>query len=65
MTPENSEKLGLIADRVANLSAALQMPLPDRMHVNQMRASLLEIQAELRAIVVAETGENPWEGEPQ
>ena len=58
---EKYENLGLAIDRVDNLAHALQMPLPDKMHVEQLRSTLPEVVAELKAGFVEATGENPWE----
>ncbi len=57
----DNEKLGQAIDRVENLAFALNMPLPDGMHVQVLRNSLPEIVAELKAGFVEATGENPWE----
>lgn len=54
------ELLGRAIDRVDNLVGALQLPLPDKMHVQQLRVLLPEIVEELKAGFTAVTGENPW-----
>jgi hypothetical protein len=61
MTAERAEQVGLIADRCDNLVHATLLPLPPKMHLEQLVASLKEIRDELRDIVIAETGDNPWE----
>lgn len=54
------EELGLIADRVDSLAHGLVLPFPPQIHVDQLKRILPEIRDALRAIVVRETGENPW-----
>ncbi len=58
---EEFEKLGVLIDELDNLSHALQMPIPDKMHVETMRESLPEKVEELKKVYVEITGENPWE----
>lgn len=55
------EMLGRAIDRVDNLTYALQLPVPDKMHVEQLRTILPEVVAELKSGFVALTGRNPWE----
>lgn len=57
----DNEKLGQAIDRVENLMTALQMPLPDGMHVQVLRSTLPEIVQELKEGFVEAAGENPWE----
>ena len=57
----DNEKLGQAIDRVDNLAAGLEIPLPASMHVEQLKILLPEIVAELKAGFVEATGENPWE----
>jgi|FreactcultuFSWF8_1027224.scaffolds.fasta_scaffold02805_2 hypothetical protein len=60
-----SEKFGEVIDKLDNLAHALQLPLKDSMHVNQLRRELPEVVKELKAAYVFEFVENPWEGEPE
>lgn len=57
----NTEPLGQAIDRVDNLSHALNLPLPDKMHIEQIRKLLPEIVEELKNGFIEATGENPWE----
>ena len=54
------EKLGQLIDRIENLSFALNMPIPDNIHVQSFREALPEIVQELKESFVEITGENPW-----
>jgi hypothetical protein len=58
------EEVASLADRVDNLRAASFLPLPPAMHMEQLRGGLREIRNELRAIVRRETGDDPWDGQP-
>jgi hypothetical protein len=55
------DDIGRVADTLDNLIAALQMPLPDRMHIVALRAALPDASAALKAAYVAAFGENPWQ----
>lgn len=57
----DTEKLGLAIDRLENMAAALTLPLPAEMHVDQFRKTLPEIIKELKEGFIEATGENPWE----
>lgn len=59
-THENMESLGMAADTLDNLYHALLLPMPPAMHVAQLKAALPEVIKKLRAVYVAETGDNPW-----
>ncbi|WP_140221232.1 hypothetical protein [Pseudomonas oryzihabitans] len=54
------EQLGDQIERLLNLAAALEMPLPDHLHVDQLRKSLPEITADLRKVYADLAGEDPW-----
>lgn len=47
-------------ERLLNLGAVLEMPLPDHMHVEQLRKSLPQITADLRKVYADLAGEDPW-----
>lgn len=47
-------------DRLDNFIGALQLPIPDRMHVDQLRKALPEISAALKQAYEDLSGENPW-----
>ncbi len=49
-----------LIDRLDNLANALKMPLPDSMHVEQLRDALPEIVEQLKASFVNLSGVNPW-----
>lgn len=58
------EEIAEQIDKLENLAAALQMPMPDRIHVQAFRAALPEIITELKAGYLAAGGENHWEFHP-
>ena len=60
----DSSALGEAIDRLANVSGALNLAMPDSFHVRQMKTILPKVVKELKAGFVAATGHNPWEGEP-
>lgn len=60
MNEENANKLGNAIDRLENFIGALQLQLPDKMHVDQLKNSLPELAAELKEVSIAETGVNEW-----
>lgn len=62
---EQLERLGLLVDRLDNLRAGLNLPMPPQFHVSQMKGILEEVSADLKTIVVDLAGSNPWEGDPQ
>lgn len=51
-------------DRLENMAAGLDLPLPDRIHVQALRESLPEVIAELKAGYLAAGGDNHWDYEP-
>lgn len=54
------EKLGRIIDGIDNLAHALQLPLPDNMHIECLRSSLPEKVEELKKVFIEISGNNPW-----
>lgn len=60
MSAENIERVAEVAETLDNLLGALQLPMPPAFHVEQMKAQLPDLREKLRAVYVAETGENPW-----
>lgn len=61
MNEEQKETLGDIADRVNNLTGALEIPMPAEFQVTQLKSILPEVVQELRDLYKDVTGENPWE----
>ncbi len=61
MNNENAEDLGQLIDSVENYAAALNLPLPPQMHIDQLKEALPDFAKRLKAIYVSETGENHWE----
>ncbi|HCZ8394890.1 hypothetical protein CMT42_14785 [Elizabethkingia anophelis] len=61
MNEEQKETLGGIADKVNNLTGALEIPMPADFHVTQLKSILPEVVQELRDLYKDVTGENPWE----
>lgn len=51
-------------DRLDNLAAALDLPMPATVHVSALRESLPELIAELKANFIAAGGDNYWEFHP-
>lgn len=60
MNQDNAFSVGEIADDINTLIGALAVPLPNATHVDAIRAALPSFRARLRAIFVAEVGDNPW-----
>jgi hypothetical protein len=56
-----TENLGLAIDRIDNIANGLKLPLPDAMHLQQLKILLPEIVQELKLGFIEATGENPWE----
>lgn len=61
MNEEQKETLGDIADRVNNLTGALEIPMSAEFQVTQLKSILPEVVQELRDLYKDVTGENPWE----
>ncbi len=55
------EQLGVLIDEIDNLAHALNLPIPDNIHVEALKKSLPEKVAKLKEIFIEITGENPWE----
>jgi len=56
-----SEDFGEAIDKIDNLRAALDIPMPNEFHVKQMKRELEELSTELKKIYTEEEGKNPWE----
>lgn len=63
-TYESMEALSMVAETLDNLFHALTIPMPPSIHIDQMKRQLPELRDKLRAIYVAETGDNPWTDAP-
>lgn len=50
-----------VIEKVDNLLAAMEIPMPAEFHVNQMMRELREVSDKLKQIYVEEEDENPWE----
>ena len=57
--------LGEAIDSLDNVANALQLPLPDSMHVQVLRKRLPDIVNKLKTEFVAVTGNNPWKVGPE
>lgn len=55
------EMIGKLADKADNLIGASKLPLPLKVHLDQLVLGLEEISKELKKIYAKQTGENPWE----
>jgi hypothetical protein len=64
ITDEQLEQIGLLADKANNFTGAAQLPLPPKMHVEQLSIGMADIRDELRGLYQAITGDNPWEHHP-
>jgi len=64
MNEDSKEKLGIAIDRVSNIEAALQIPMPPAFHIEQFKKLLPEIVKDLRDAYAELTGEDPWEFHP-
>ncbi|MCY1283152.1 hypothetical protein D9M68_568460 [compost metagenome] len=51
-------------DRLDNLVAALDLPMPANLHVQALRAGLPEVVENLKGAYIAAGGENHWEFHP-
>lgn len=61
--PAAIEILGKQIEKLLNLTAALEMPLSNDIHVKAFRESLPEVTKELRAAYKHLAFEDPWEGQ--
>ena len=61
MKEVNAEKWGLLIDRIDNVVAGFELPLPAEMHIKLSKGALAGISKEMKASFIDETGENPWE----
>lgn len=61
MTEEQKVQFGWLIDRVDNLKAAAEVPLPPKMHLVHVNAVLPELSAAFKKLFIEITGENPWE----
>lgn len=64
MTDAHAETIGQIADRLDNLVAALDLPMPPAFHLGQIKQQLPDVANELKRAVIEMSGENPWAGGP-
>lgn len=61
MTAEQLDVIGRQADRLDNLVAGLDMPMPAKFHLDQLKEILPDISSEIKKEFIELTGENPWE----
>ena len=54
------EKLGQLIDSIDSLACGLNIPIPDSLHVNQLKVLLPQKVKELKELFVEITGDNPW-----
>lgn len=64
ITEEQADQIGRMADKMDSLLAGSKMPIPASIHLEAWTGSMREMRDELAALVVAITGENPWETNP-
>jgi hypothetical protein len=55
------EALGQLIDSIDSLAHGLNLPLPPKMHVEQLSIALPEKVKQLKEVFVEITGENPWD----
>jgi hypothetical protein len=58
---EKYEKLGELIDSIDNITHTLNLPMPDKFHVEKLRSLLPEKVKELKECFIEITGENPWQ----
>jgi hypothetical protein len=61
---DHLDTIANLAERCANLHAATSLPLRPELHLEAIAPALQEMAAQLRAIYVEVSGEDPWEDEP-
>ncbi len=61
MSNESLDQIGALVDKADNFAAAAILPLPAKMHAEQLVRGMEDIRDQLRAIYIKETGKNPWE----
>jgi hypothetical protein len=64
MKPENSEKLGQLADSLDAILCTSKLPLPPHIHIEAMTSAVRDARNICAEIVVSETGDNPWADNP-
>lgn len=60
MSAKNIEQVAEVAETLDNLLGTMQLPMPPAFHLEQLKVQLPELREKLRAVYVAETGENLW-----
>lgn len=60
MTDDSKEKIGALSDTLDNILHAAKLPLPPKMHLEQLTAHIEQARDILRRVYYVETGENPW-----
>lgn len=61
---DSLEVIALEIERIQNLVGALALPLPDSMHVEQMKRQLPSVSANLKAAYIAAGGADVWATHP-
>ena len=61
MTPEHADRLGRLADSLDAVLYAVRLPLSPNTHIEQLVREIRSARDEITKIVVAETGNDPWE----
>lgn len=61
---EQLDLIGRLADKMDNLRAALDLPMPDSFHIKQLKVELPDIGNDLKKFYRMISGENPWESGP-
>lgn len=64
ITEDQIEQIGQLVETADNLVAASKLPLPTAMIAEQSIIGLRGLVKELRALVVALSGEDPWDMPP-
>lgn len=57
---ELGERIGKLADKVDNYLAATRIPIPAKVHLEQLQIGLREVSDELKAIHEDMTGRKLW-----
>jgi hypothetical protein len=58
---ENLEKIAQTADELDSLMGSLMLPMPDELHIEQIKEILPEKIKAIKEAIIDEIGENPWE----
>jgi hypothetical protein len=64
ITDDQTEALGMLADKLDTALYAAKLPLPPQMHVEQLSNIIREVRDELATHVRDILGDDPWDTNP-